>query len=439
MFTGERAVAESEVLHSKPEVVIFRSLFVDTTPLRESQQFRLLYGGQAISVIGRQLTIVAAPIQVFALTDSTLAVGLLGLVQFPALLIGAVFGGALSDAVDRRRLLLWAQGFMLLTSAGLAVNASIARPAVWPIFVLTAINAFFSAIDSPARSAALPRLVDQVRLPAAFALQGLMFQTAGAVGPAFAGLLIAQVNVAAAFWLDAATFAAALVTIAFMRPLPPHGGGTRPGLESLKEGFAFVKLKQELQGVFLIDINAMVFGMPRALFPEMGLSVFGGDETTVGLLYAAPGVGAMLAALTSGWVGRIRRAGRATTVAVVVWGLGIAAFGLTNNLTLALVMLAIAGAGDAISAVFRKVILQLTTPDRLRGRLSAVQIAVVAGGPRLGDAEAGVVATGFGPQVAAWSGGLASAIGALAVARFLPKFRAWVPPEPAEELAPVES
>lgn len=416
-------------------LAIIRSLFVDITPLRESRQYRLLYSGQVVSLIGRQFTVVAAPIQVFALTGSTLAVGLLGLAQFPALLFGAFFGGMLSDAWDRRRLLLGAQLLMAVTTAGLALNAAAPEPSIVAVFVLTSANAFLSAIDSPARSASVPRLVAIDRLPAAYALQVLMFQTAAAVGPAIAGIVVATVGLTAAFWVDTATYVIAFVTIAFMRPLPPEGGGTRPGWDSFVEGFRFIKNAPALLGVFLIDINAMVFGMPRALFPEFGLNVFGGTEATVGLLYAAPGVGAMLAAFTSGWVGKIRRAGIATTIAVVVWGAGVAAFGLSRTVTAAFVFLAIAGAGDAISAVFRSTILQLTTPDRLRGRVSAVQIAVVAGGPRLGDAEAGLVGQAFGPRAAAWSGGVLSAVGALLVAWLIPSFRNWTASGVEEEPA----
>ncbi len=405
-----------------------RRLFVDITPLRGSKQFRLLFSGQIISLLGRQLTIVAAPIQVFDLTGSTLAVGLLGLAQFPALFFGSILGGTFSDARDRRSILLVTQVFLAATTAGLALNAMLDAPSALAVYALTAANAFFAGIDSPARSASVPRLVAGGLLPAAYALQVLMFQTAGAAGPAVAGIVISQVSLAAAFWVDTATFGVAFLTLLLMDPLPPPADGARPGIRSIVEGVRFVRSRQELQGVFLIDINAMVFGMPRALFPEIGLSVLGGNEATVGFLYAAPGVGAMLAAFMSGWVGRIRYAGRATTIAVVIWGLGVMAFGFTSSVWLALGFLALAGAGDAISAVFRQTILQLTTPDRLRGRLSAVQIAVVAGGPRIGDAEAGLVAAGFGPRVAAWSGGLASALGAIVIARLLPGFREWVPP-----------
>lgn len=370
----------------------------------------------------------AAPIQVFALTGSTLMVGLLGLAQFPALFVGSFVGGALADSRDRRKVFLWAQVFLALTTAGLAINAMLDVPSLLSIFVLTAINAFLAGIDNPARTASVPRVVSSDVLPAALALNVLLFQTAAAVGPAVAGIVILQWGVAAAFWLDTVTFAAAVIVVLYMAPLPPPPGAQRAGLKSVFEGLRFLRSKQELKGVLLIDINAMVLGMPRALFPELGLEVFGGTEATVGYLFAAPGVGAMLAALTSGWVSRIRRLGKATTIAVVVWGIGIAGFGLSPWLWLALVLLAVAGAGDAISAVFRSTILQLTTPDRLRGRLSAVQIAVVAGGPRLGDAEAGAVSAGFGPRVAAWSGGVASAVGALVIARMLPRFMQWERP-----------
>jgi predicted MFS family arabinose efflux permease len=354
---------------------------------------------------------------------------MLGLVQFPALLLGSLLGGTLADAVDRRRLLLVTQLLLAATTAGLAINAAGETARVWPLFVFTALNAFFAGIDSPARHATVPRLVGLRLLPAALALNVLLFQTAGAIGPAIGGVVIAQLSFAWAFWIDTATFGAALVAMLLMAPVPPADGGTRPGVRSLLEGLSFLRVKPAIKGAFLIDINAMVFGMPRALFPELGLSVFGGDATTVGFLYAAPGAGAMVAAFTSGWVGRIRRAGVATTIAVVAWGLAITLFGFTASVPLALLFLGFGGAADAVSAVFRSTILQLTTPDRLRGRLSAVQTAVVAGGPRLGDAEAGVVAAGFGPQVAAWSGGLASALGALAIAYWLPAFRRWVPPD----------
>jgi MFS family permease len=380
-------------------------------------------------LLGRQLALVAAPFQLYELTGSTLAVGLLGLAQFPALVVGSFFGGTLSDAFDRRRILMIVQVIMAATSVGLAVNAGLEAPTVWAIYAFTTANAFFSAIDSPARSAMIPRLVSAARLPSAFALNILEYTTGAAVGPAIAGFIIGSAGIAEAFWIDAGSFAIALFALFLMRPLPPEGGGTAVGWSSVVEGFRFLRGKQELKGVFAVDISAMVFGMPRALFPEFGLSVLGGNAQTVGLLYAAPGIGSVAAAATSGWVGKVTQPGKATVAAVLVWSAGVVGFGLSPTALPAILFLVMAGAGDAISAVFRQTILQVTTPDRLRGRLSAVQIAVVAGGPRVGDAEAGVVAGAYGPRVSAWTGGLASAIGAVVVAFAYPAFRDWRDPE----------
>ncbi|NND03753.1 MAG: MFS transporter [Acidimicrobiia bacterium] len=408
------------------------TMLADISPLRESRQFRLFYFGNALSSIGRQLTLVAAPIQVFALTESSLQVGLLGLAQFPALLVGSTVGGMLSDAWDRRRVLIFAQGVLTFISVGLALNAAASNQRVWIIFVLTALQAFFFSIDAPARMSAVPRLVTTGRIPAAYALQILLSQTSKAIGPLIAGVIIAVWSVSAAFWIDAGTFVVSILAVIAMAPMPATGGGTRPGLRSILDGLRFLKDKKAIQGSFLIDINATVFGVPRALFPEMGLSIFGGTEATVGLLFAAPGFGALIGAATSGWVSRIRRAGKATTIAVFVWGIAIAGFGFSNNLIVALAFLGLAGGADAISSVFRATIVQLTTPDHLRGRLSGLKIAAVGGGPRLGDAEAGIVSRGFGPSVAAWSGGLASAAGALVIAKAFPTFYNWVQPRDGE-------
>lgn len=392
-----------------------------------------MFAGQVVSRVGRELTIVASSIQIFALTDSTFAVGMLGLAQFPALFIGSFLGGTLADAIDRRTILIVTQIFMAASTAGLALNAMAASPAVWMVFAFTMLNAFGSAVDSPARTASVPKIVSGPRLPSAFALQVLMYQLAAAVGPAIGGLVIAKAALSAAYWIDTATFAVALVTLVAMRPLLPEGGGTRPGFRSIGEGLRFLKSSQPLQGIFVIDLTAMVFGMPRALFPEWGVSILGGDESTVGYLFAAPAIGALLAGAFSGRITRVQSSGRGTVVAVIGWGLSIALFGFSTTLALALVALGLAGGFDAVSAIFRQTILQLSTPDRLRGRLSAVQIAVVAGGPRIGDAEAGTVATVFSPQVAAWSGGLAAAIGALVVAKLLPAFSQWRIPSNIDE------
>jgi MFS family permease len=350
--------------------------------------------------------VVAAPFQVYQLTNSSLMVGLLGLAQVLPLIAGSLIGGALADAHDRRRVLLLAQVLVGATSMGLALNAMLANPHVWIIFLLTTLQAAFYGLDRPTRSAATPALVGPINLPAALALNQLLLQLSIVIGPALGGVLIAKVSMASAYWVDTVSFGFAIVALLLMKPILPEGGGTRASAASIVEGLRFLKGRQALQGTFVIDINAMVFGMPRALFPALGTTVFGGSAAAVGLLYAAPGAGAMIGALTSGWVSRIDRQGRATILAVIAWGASIAAFGLTSMLPLALVLLAVAGASDVISAVFRNTIMQQVTPDTLRGRMAALHIAVVTSGPRLGDAESGLVASATSVSFSVVSGGL---------------------------------
>lgn len=405
-----------------------RRLLVDVAPLRESRAYRLLYGGQLVSFLGRQLTVVAVPVQVYDLTRSSLAVGMTGLVSLVPLVAFSLAGGAIADAVDRRRLLIAANLALAATSAGLALNAHRGSDALlWPIYVLGALNAGFSGVELPTRNAVTPRLIRPELLPAAAALSQIMIQIGQVAGPAIAGPLIGGVGLAAAYWVDAATFGVAVAALFLLQPLPPEGGGTRPSVASVREGLRFLRGRRVLQASFAIDVNAMVFGMPRALFPALAEGTFGGGPTTVGLLYAAPGAGALVGALASGWVGAVRRQGRAVNVAVVVWGAAIALFGLTSSLPLALGLLAVAGAADVVSAVFRNTILQTTVPDALRGRLSAIHIAVVTGGPRLGDAEAGAVAALTSPRFSVVSGGLACVAGVAVLHRLRPELDRYVP------------
>jgi hypothetical protein len=310
---------------------------------------------------------------------------------------------------------------LALTAIGLMVNAAAPDPAVWPLYVLSALNAAFTAVNNPARMAAIPALLGRELLPAGLALNSTMHEVAAAVGPALAGLLIARYSLEFTFAVEALAFGAAALTLAWVGPLRPEGGGRAFSMSSIAEGLRYLRGQQLLLSGFLIDLNAMVFGMPHALFPAIGTEILGGDATTVGLLYAAPGIGALIAALTSGWVGPVSRRGRVVVIAVVIWGLAITVFGLTSLLSLALVLLAVAGAADVVSAVFRNTILQLVVPDALRGRLSAVHTAVVGGGPRLGDLEAGAVASLTSVRFSVVSGGIACVLGALAIARFMPQ------------------
>jgi hypothetical protein len=398
-----------------------RRLLSDVTPLRESPQYRLLYGGELLAFLGSQLTVVAVPLQVYLQTRSSLAVGLVGLAQLGPLLACSLVGGVVVDAVDRRVLLVWVQLARGALSLGLVANALRPEPALWPLYVLTAAGAGLQAVDAPARTAAIPAMVRRELLPAAAALHQILMQVGVVAGPAVAGLLVARAGLAAAYAIDVATFLLASLLALALRPLPPGAGAAHAGVASVMEGFRFLRGRRALQGAFLIDLNAMVFGMPRALFPALGTELFGGGPGTVGLLYAAPGAGALLGALTAGWVGGVRRQGRAVLVAVTVWGAAITVFGLVSWLPLALALLAVAGAADVVSAVFRNAILQLTVPDGLRGRLAAIHIAVVTGGPRLGDAEAGAVAALTSPQVSVVTGGLACLAGVALLAWRIPE------------------
>jgi len=402
-----------------------RHILLDLRPLRRSRDYRALIAGLGVSVLGTQLTTVAVPYQVYALTRSSLMVGLVSLTQLVPLIIGSLLGGSLVDAMDRRKLLLIVEALAALGSAGLALNADFG-PSLWPLFLFPAITAGLSGMDSSARNAMLPGMVGMELLPASNAIFQSLFQTGAIVGPAVAGLLLAGAGVHVIYWLDVLSFVIALSAVAMISPQPPAAAGsgpvTRPGWRSTLEGLRFIRRSQPVQGAYLIDLNAMVFGMPRALFPALAATRFGGGATTVGLLYAAPGAGALLGALTSGWVGRVRRQGLAVVCAVLIWGLSITGFGLVRWLPAALVLLAVAGWADVLSAVFRNTMIQFAGPDGLRGRLMGVNMAVVSGGPRLGDLEAGAVATAFGDTVSVVSGGLACIVGALVVALARPGF-----------------
>jgi len=396
-------------------------LLADLTPLRASRDFRLLFAGAGVSQLGRQLTVVAVPYQVYLLTRSSLAVGMVGLASVVPLVSLSLAGGAIADAVDRRKLLLVTQLLSAATSAGLALNAASGSPRLWPIYVLAALSAGLAGVDLPTRNAMVPRLVGRELFGSAAALAQIQFQLGQVAGPALAGVVIAQVSLAAAYWVDVASFAAAVATVALIAPQPPDSGGTRASLASIGEGLRYLKGRRLLVSTFLIDIDAMVFGMPRALFPALATGLYGGGAATVGLLYAAPGAGALLGALLTGWVGRVRRQGLAVVVAVVAWGGAVAAFGLAPWLPLGLALLALAGAADVISAVFRNTILQLSVPEALRGRLSSVHIAVVTGGPQLGDAEAGAVAALTSARTSVVSGGLACILGVVLLVRLVPE------------------
>ncbi|MEI8404129.1 MAG: MFS transporter [Actinomycetes bacterium] len=407
---------------------------VDLAPLRESRDFRLLFAGLLVSMLGNQLTTVAIPFQVFTMTHSSLQVGLVSLAQLVPLVVGSLIGGTLGDVMDRRRLMVISSALSALAAAGLMANALLPHPSLVAIYLISALAAGLLGLASPARTAAIPRMVRPELLVAAYSFNQIVIQVATIVGPAIAGILIATVGLPWTYGLDAASFGGLLVTSLLLRPLPPQHGGQTAGLRSILAGMSYLRGRQALQGIYLIDLNAMIFGMPRALFPALAAGLFHVGPQGLGLLYAAPGIGALLGASTTGWAERVERRGRAVVVAVIIWGAAVAVMGAVPWLWVALVLLAIAGWADVISAVLRNTILQTSIPDAMRSRLSSFQMAVVQGGPRLGDAEAGAVAAVSSTEISVISGGVACVLGAIAIARLLPGF--WEERHQPGELAP---
>jgi MFS family permease len=413
-----------------------RGLAIDTTVLRQSRDFRLLFAGQAINLIGGQIRMVAVPYLVFLITRSSLMVGVLSLVQFvPAVFFG-VAGGTVADMVDRRRLLLITQALLAATSLCLAAAALARSPSLWLIFILVGIAAGIQAVDQPTRRAAIPRLVGRAQIVNAMAFNQITNQLGNVVGPAVAGLILARIGIGPALFINTVTFCLSFVTLLGIAPLPPATGAMAPkgGIAATFEGLSFLKGQPVILSTFLVDLNATFFGGPKALFPALATEVFKTGPVGLGLLYSAPGAGAFLGALMTGWVNRVRHQGRAVLISVCIWASAITAFGLMTHLFwLALVFLAIAGAADMFSAIFRSTILQLAVPDRLRGRLSGIHFMVVSSGPRLGDFEAGSVAALAGSEFSIVSGGLAALIGTIAIAFAIPAFARYDAHEMVEE------
>jgi len=396
---------------------------IDVGPLRENRDFRLLFTGRFLSFAGNTMALAAANWQVYDLTRSSLAVGLLTLTSSAGMLAGLLLGGMLADRHDRRKLLL-ASRLPLAGFAGLlAANSLLGRPHLWAVYALLLGMGAFSGLGSPSSSAAVPALVGTDRLAAAAALNSLGSQLGVLGGPALAGVLIARSGLPACYAIDAACFAMFGLTLSFIRPLPPSVRADRPGLRSMAAGLAHVRRNRVVGGMLAVDASAMIFGMPTALFPAIAREHFGGGAATFGLLAAAPGLGALLGAATSGWTSRLARPGRVVIGAGLLWGAAITGFGLSGSLGLALAFLALAGMADLVSEVLRNALLQRYTPDAVRGRVSSIYLAQVTTAPSLGNAEAGLVAQLVSVTFSVVSGGLACVAGALLLGAINPALR----------------
>jgi MFS family permease len=400
-----------------------RGVAVDTTALRESRDYRVLVIGGLISGIGTQVTLVALPFQIYVLTSSSFLVGLLGLVELVPLVVVALLGGTLADRMDRRRLLLVSQVVQAGTSLCLVIGAAAGSPPIGVLYLIAAVASGASAVDRPTRAAMVPALVGPERLRSAISFNYGLVQVAMVVGPAMGGIIIAAGGLTWAYAVDVATFLA-MIAAAWAIASPPRPA-VEPGasfLSAVRDGIRFAGRSGELMGSFAIDILAMTFGMPRALFPALALTVYDAGPEGVGILYAAVSAGAVVAAFSTGWMIHARRLGRIVVFAVLVWGVGIACLGLTSELWVGALCLLVAGAADSVSAVCRSTILQTVTPDEMRGRMSAIFTLVVAGGPRLGDVESGTVAAVGGTQLSVVSGGVICVLGIVPVLAAFPEF-----------------
>src|SRR5690348_4450564 len=423
------ATPAPDTLAAQPSLLrrVLRVAAVDVTPLRRHRDFRLLYAGQMVSFFGNMITSVALPYQAYALTRSPLAVGLFGIVQLIPLLALAFLGGALADAFDRRRLVQLTELALALLSAVLLVNALLPHPQLWLLYLVAALAAGLDALQRPSLDALLPRLVERDELAAAGALTSLRGTLGMILGPAVAGLLIATVGLPSTYGVDVATFIVSLLALRLMRAVPPPPDADRPSLRRVVEGLRYASSRPELMGTYLVDMVAMFFGMPSALYPALAVQLAGEDgriaaATVLGFLYAAPAAGAFLASATSGWSGRVHRHGLAVILAAGTWGLAIAGVGLAPSLSLALLCLALAGGADMVSGLFRGVIWNKTIPDALRGRLASIELVSYSSGPLLGDVEAGAVATVFTPRISVFAGGVLCVAGVALLAAALPQF-----------------
>lgn len=410
-------------------------VFADTTPLR-SPDFRRLWVAGIPTVIGANLTIFAVPVQIYALTRSSAYVGLAGLFALVPLVVFGLLGGAWADAMDRRKLLIIASSGLAVASVLLWMQAAAGLNNVWIVLGLLALQQGFYAVNAPTRSAAIPRLVAAGDLPAANALNMTVMQFGAIVGPLLAGLLLGWVDLSTLYLIDAATCLVPIWATLRLSPMPPSdaAGPSRFGIAAVLDGFRYLAGNTVVLMSFVVDLIAMVLGMPRALFPQIATADFGGPVeggTTIALLAAAMSAGAVLGGVFSGWLPRISRQGLAIVVAISIWGMAMVGFGYAVSrggghagpaLWAALAMLAVGGAADMVSAAFRSTILQQVASDEIRGRLQGVFIVVVAGGPRLADAVHGAAGAMVGTAAAAAGGGVLVVVGVVLAALAAPAF-----------------
>ncbi len=408
---------------------------IDLTPLRRHRDFRLLMAGQTVTFLGSMVTYVALPYQAYELSGSSLVVGLLGVAELLPLLVAAFLGGALADARDRRRMLQLTELSFAVASLILLANSLLASPQLWVLFVVSAGMAALDGLQRPSLEALIPRLVDRDEMTAAAAISTVRFTIGMIVGPALGGVLIAVIGLPATYGVDLLSFLVSLAALRLMRAAPPPVANAEVSLRSIREGIRYAVSSQVLMGTYVVDIVAMFFGMPMALFPAFAKE-FGGAGV-LGLMYAAPAVGSFAATITSGWSGQVRRHGVAICIAAAGWGAAILLTGLAPSLVLVLLGLALAGGADTISGIFRSTVWNQTIPDELRGRLAGIEQVSYSTGPLLGNVESGLAASLIGVRGAVVSGGALCVVGVAVVGVALPAFWGYdAGEEPAPDPAP---
>jgi MFS family permease len=413
-------------------------LFADLSPLRESPPFRRLWAGTLVSSIGGALTRFAVTLQVYEITRSPFAVGVVGLVQLVPVLVIGLAGGSLADAIDRRKLVLVTNCLLTVVSVALAWQAFAGLSSLWLLYLLVGVQAAIGSVGQPARQTIIPGLLSAEKLPAGLALNRISFQVVLIGGPALAGLITAVpvLGLRGCYLIDAISFAASFYGVLGLPAMPPQDATPRPSLRAVAAGVSFIGRSQVLAGAFLADLTATIFGLPVALFPAINAERFGGDPRTLGLLTTAIGVGGLISAGLSGPLRHASRQGLVMLVAVAVWGAAFAGFAVAPTLWLTLAMLAVAGLADTVTVVLRGTIVQSVTPDSLRGRVTAADFVVGVGGGQLGNLEAGALGSLTSPTISALSGGLATVAVALAIGVAMPAFIKYRQlPKPAQEPA----
>jgi MFS family permease len=394
-------------------------MLLDLTPLKISRDYRLLFFGQLISFFGSMMTFIVVPWQMFQLTKSSQMVGFLYLAEFVPMVCLAFIGGAFADAFDRRRMLRLTEIGQCFVTTILLINSLLPSPQIWVLFVAVALHAGFAAVQRPAFESLIQQIIPSELMSAVSALNSLRYNFGAIISPSIAGLIAASFSASIAYTIDLITFAASLIAVFMLSRVPALENAERPSLKSIIEGCRYALSRQELLGTYLIDIFAMFFAFPQALYPALAF-VYG--EAYLGLFPAALAVGMLTASLTSGWTKNIHRHGLMVVVAAALGGVGIIFFGMSESVWLALFFLATAGFFDMISGIFRGTIWNQTIPTFLRGRLASLEMISYLTGPMLGGAKMGIVAERFGVKTAIVSGGILCVVSVAAAALFLPKF-----------------